>query len=193
MRRSIRLRPSLLALAGTFLFLSLAGCSPTPETPPKTLEISADDTMNYSVAAFEVRPGQRISITLTNKGTTLKTAGGHDLVVLQKNTNVSKFLEAASMEAIHDYVAPGSKKDVLASTKLLGPGDIHRAVCPCGLRFRVLIPRACGAGNEGCDDGKITPSTTTRRTRGFAGSRRMPRLRLIRRRFSATDYTHYRH
>jgi azurin len=79
--------------------------------------------MNYSVAAFEVRPGQRISITLTNKGTTLKTAGGHDLVVLQKNTNVSKFLEAASMEAIHDYVAPGSKKDVLASTKLLGPGE----------------------------------------------------------------------
>jgi azurin len=123
MRRSIRLRPSLLALAGTFLFLSLAGCSPTPETPPKTLEISADDTMKYSVAAFEVRPGQKISITLTNKGTTLKTAGGHDLVVLQKNTNVSKFLEAASMEAIHDYVAPGSKKDVLASTKLLGPGE----------------------------------------------------------------------
>ena len=123
MKGSFRPVLPLLTLAGTFLFLSLAGCSPTPETPPKTLEISADDTMKYSVAAFEVRPGQKISITLTNKGTTLKTAGGHDLVVLQKNTNVSKFLEAASMEAIHDYVAPGSEKDVLASTKLLGPGE----------------------------------------------------------------------
>ena len=31
-------------------------------------------------------------------------------------------LEAASMEAAHDYVPPGSK-EVLAHTKLLGPGE----------------------------------------------------------------------
>src|SRR5207244_2222221 len=79
--------------------------------------------MKYSVTAFEVRPGQKVSINLTNKGTTLKTAGGHDLVVLQKNTNVNRFLEAASLEASHDYVSSGSQKDVLASTKLLGPGE----------------------------------------------------------------------
>ena len=53
----------------------------------------------------------------------MKTAGGHILVVLQKNTNVNKFLEAASFEASHDYVSAGSQKDVLASTKLLGPGE----------------------------------------------------------------------
>ena len=58
--------------------------------------------MKYSVASFDVTPGQKVIITLTNKGTTLKTAGGHDLVVLQKNTNVNKFLEAASLEASHD-------------------------------------------------------------------------------------------
>jgi azurin len=123
MRRLVRLAPLLLALAGTFLFLSFAGCSRAPETPPKTVEISADDTMKYSVTAFEVRPGQTVSITLTNKGTALKTAGGHDLVALQKNTNVNRFLEAASLEASHDYVSPASHKDVLASTKLLGPGE----------------------------------------------------------------------
>jgi azurin len=123
MTRSVRLALSLLGLAGAFLFLSFAGCSRAPETPPKTVEISADDTMKYSVTAFDVRPGQKVSIILTNKGATLKTAGGHDLVVLQKNTNVNKFLEAASFEASHDYVSPGSQKDVLASTKLLGPGE----------------------------------------------------------------------
>jgi azurin len=123
MKISVRLVLLLIALMGGFLFLSLAGCSPTPETPPKILEISADDTMKYSVTAFEVKPGQKVSITLTNKGATLKTAGGHDLVVLHKNTNVNKFLEAASLEASRDYVSPGSQKDVLASTKLLGPGE----------------------------------------------------------------------
>ena len=123
MRKSVRLVSPLLALVSGFLFLSLAGCTPAPETPPKRVEISADDTMKYSVASFDVTPGQKVTITLTNKGTTLKTAGGHDLVVLQKNTNMNKFLEAASLEASHDYVSPGSQKNVLASTKLLGPGE----------------------------------------------------------------------
>jgi azurin len=79
--------------------------------------------MKYSVTAFEVTPGQKVSITLTNNGTTLKTAGGHNFVVLQKNTNVNRFLEAASLEASYDYLSPASQKDVLASTKLLGPGE----------------------------------------------------------------------
>jgi azurin len=123
MKTSVRLVLPLLALAGIFLLLSLAGCSGVPETPPKTVEISANDIMKYSVTAFDVRPGQKISITLTNKGTTPKKSGGHDLVVLQKNTNMKKFLEAASLEASHDYASPGSQKDVLASTRLLGPGE----------------------------------------------------------------------
>jgi len=123
MRTLVRLELSLLVLAGTFLSLSLAGCSGVPETPPKTVEISAYDTMKYSVTAFDVRSGQKISITLINKGTAPKKSGGHDLVVLQKNTNMKKFLEAASLEASHDYAPPGSQKDVLASTRLLGPGE----------------------------------------------------------------------
>jgi azurin len=123
MKTSVRLVLPLLALISGFLFLSLAGCSSAPETPAKIVEIIADDTMKYSVTAFDVRPGQKMSITLTNKGTTLKKAGGHDLVVLQGNTNVKRFLEAASLEASHDYVSAGSHKDVLASTKLLGPGE----------------------------------------------------------------------
>jgi nitrous oxide reductase accessory protein NosL len=67
MRKSVRLALLPLALAGSFLFLSLAGCSPAPETPPKTVEISADDTMKYSVASFDVTPGQKVIVTLTNK------------------------------------------------------------------------------------------------------------------------------
>jgi hypothetical protein len=36
MRPLVRHELSLLVLAGTFLSLSLAGCSGVPETPPKT-------------------------------------------------------------------------------------------------------------------------------------------------------------
>jgi len=154
MKTSVRLVLPLLALVSGFLFLSFAGCTPAPETPPKTVEISADDRMKYSVTAFDVRPGQKVSITLTNKGTTVKTAGGHDLVVLQKNTNVNRFLEAASLEASRDYVSPGSQKDVLASTKLLGPGESETITftapyVPAGYDFVCSFPGHAAQGMKG--------------------------------------------
>jgi azurin len=141
-------------LASGFLFLSFAGCSPTPETPPKILEISTNDTMKYSVTAFEVTPGQEVSLTLTNNGTALKTAGGHNFVVLQKNTNVNRFLEAASLEASHDYLSPASQKDVLASTKLLGPGESDTITftapyVPANYNFVCSFPGHAAQGMKG--------------------------------------------
>jgi len=105
--------------------MSLSGCSRAPEVPPKTVEVQADDKMRFDVTAFEVSPGQKISMTLKNVGTTPKLSMGHNLVVLDRSVNeqnVTKFLDAASMEAAHDYVPPTSK-EVIAHTKLLGPSE----------------------------------------------------------------------
>lgn len=114
----------ILALAGGFL-ISLSGCSPAPQTPPKAVEIQADDKMRFDVTAFDAKPGQKIAVTIKNVGTTPKFSMGHNFVMLDKaiNTgNVTTFLDKASMEAAHDYVPPGAK-DVLAHSKLLGPGE----------------------------------------------------------------------
>ncbi len=102
----------------------LSSCSRAPEAPPKTVEINADDKMKFDVTAFEAKPGQKISVTLKNVGTTPKFSMGHNFVMLNRNVNVQKFLDDASVQAAHDYVPPESeKKDVLAHTKLLGPGE----------------------------------------------------------------------
>ena len=113
------------ALGCSALAMSLSGCSRAPEVPPKTVEVQADDKMRFDVTAFEVSPGQKISMTLKNVGTTPKLSMGHNLVVLDRSVNeqnVTKFLDAASMEAAHDYVPPTSK-EVIAHTKLLGPSE----------------------------------------------------------------------
>src|SRR5438046_1676869 len=97
-------------------------CSKAPEVPPKEVTVQADDKMRFDMTAFEVKPGQKVSITLKNIGTTPKFSMGHNLVMLDRTiniTNVQKFLDAASMEASHDYVPP-TAKEVLAHTKLLG-------------------------------------------------------------------------
>jgi len=114
---------SLLALGCSALLFSIAGCSRAPEAPPKVVELTADDSMKYSVAQFEVTHGQNVTVTLKNTGTSPKASMGHNFVVLQKNVNWNAFVEAGSMDAAHDYVAPAQAKDVIAKTKLLGPNE----------------------------------------------------------------------
>ena len=118
---------SIIGFACSALFLALAGCSPAPAMPPKEVKIQADDKMKFDVTAFEVKPGQKISITLTNIGTTPKFSMGHNCVVIDRNVNVQTFLDAASMAAGTDYV-PKDFKGVLAHTKLLGPNEADTVV-----------------------------------------------------------------
>ena len=103
----------------------LPGCSPAPTAPPKTVEIHADDKMRFDLTAFDAKPGQKIAVTITNVGTTPKFSMGHNFVILNRTVNeqnVQRFLDAASTEASHDYVPPNST-DVIAHSKLLGPGE----------------------------------------------------------------------
>ena len=106
--------------------LLVSSCSRVPEAPPKEVTVQADDKMRFDVTAFDVSPNQKVSITLKNVGTTPKFSMGHNLVVLDRQINEqniqSKFLDPASSEAAHDYVPP-TDKNVLAHTKLLGPGE----------------------------------------------------------------------
>jgi azurin len=123
MRKSIWQSLPIIGLGCTALLLSIAGCSRAPQVPPKTIEITADDKMKFSVNAFDVAPGQQVTVTLKNIGTSPKASMGHDFVVLKKNVNMNAFLEAGAMDAAHEYVAPSMEKDIIARTKLLGPGE----------------------------------------------------------------------
>jgi azurin len=114
-----------LVFGSAALLLSLTMCSRAPEVPPKEVTIQADDKMRFDVTAFDAKPGQKISVTLKNIGTTPKLSMGHNFVMLDKGVNtdnVHAWLDKASMEASHDYV-PLDDKQVLAHTKLLGPNE----------------------------------------------------------------------
>jgi azurin len=121
-------RNSLLiaALSCAAVLSFITACSRAPETPPKEVQVQADDKMRFDVTAFDAKPGQKIKITLKNVGTTPKFSMGHNLVVLDKQIteqNVqSKFLDPAAQAASTEYVPKGDK-NVLAATKLLGPSE----------------------------------------------------------------------
>ncbi|HEV8419689.1 MAG TPA: plastocyanin/azurin family copper-binding protein [Candidatus Udaeobacter sp.] len=111
---------------GCSALLYFTGCSRAPEAPPKEVTVQADDKMRYDVTAFDASPGQKVSLTIKNIGTTPKFSMGHNFVLLDRvitTANIqSAFLDKASTEAAHDYVPPGAK-EVLAHSKLLGPGE----------------------------------------------------------------------
>lgn len=115
----------IIALGCSALLYSLTGCSRAPEAPPKEITIQADDKMRFDVTAFDAKPGQKIAVTIKNVGTTPKFSMGHNFVLLDHSINtgnVQRFLDAASVQAAHDYVPPDAK-EVIAHSKLLGPGE----------------------------------------------------------------------
>ena len=89
----------------------------------RTIEITGDDTMKYSVTAITAKPGESIKIRLTNKGTMPKMAAAHNVVVLKKGTDMTAFTTAAVMAGATEYIPAKFKDQVIASTKLAGPGE----------------------------------------------------------------------
>jgi azurin len=126
MRKTVIPLLALVALGCSAVFWVVTGCSRAPEAPPKEVTIQADDKMRYDMTAFDASPGQKIAVTIKNIGTTPKFSMGHNFVLLDRTINTgnvqASFLDKASMEASHDYVPPGDK-NVLAHSKLLGPGE----------------------------------------------------------------------
>jgi azurin len=125
MKRTFWQSLPILALGCSALLYSVTGCSRAPDVPPKMVEIHADDKMRYDLTAFEVKPGQKVSVTIKNVGTTPKFSMGHNFVMLDRTVNAGNattFLDKASTEAAHDYVPPNAK-EVLAHSRLLGPGE----------------------------------------------------------------------
>lgn len=104
---------------------SSPSASATPSAPAASaaveVEITANDTMKFSVTHIEAKAGQDVKITLVNIGSMPKAAMGHNFVLLKKGTDPKEVVDAAVTAAATDYI-PASKADVIiVHTKLLGP------------------------------------------------------------------------
>lgn len=88
-----------------------------------TVYISGDDRMKFSLETFTVKSGDMVRIIFENKGKMPKAAMGHNVVFLVAEVNVNAFVTAASKARNHDYIPVELSAQILAHTKLLGPGE----------------------------------------------------------------------
>ncbi len=90
-----------------------------------SIEVTANDTMQYSAKVFEVTAGEEVTLVLKNVGQLPKAAMGHNLIILKPGSNIVSFAIAAVGAAANDYVPQdeANQAQILAQTKLLGPGE----------------------------------------------------------------------
>ena len=96
----------------------------------QTVTITGNDTMQFDVKTFEVKAGSKVKIVFKNIGVVPKIAMGHNLVVLKKGITAIAFgQKALGAGANATNALPDSLKgEVVASTKLLGPGETDTVV-----------------------------------------------------------------
>jgi azurin len=86
------------------------------------VRITGNDQMRYSATRIEV-PAGKVKIELKNAGVLPKEAMGHNLMVLKPGSDPIAFATKGIAAKATDYVAPEVADQVLARTKVLGPGE----------------------------------------------------------------------
>jgi azurin len=90
----------------------------------RAIEITGNDTMKFSVTEIIAKPGEKLSVTLANNGTTPKFSMGHNWLLLATGVDIQPFLVASAEAVTTDYVPRATDGDkILAATRLLGPNE----------------------------------------------------------------------
>ena len=88
------------------------------------LEMTGSDRMKYNLEAFSVPAGSLVRLNFRNVGKMPKAAMGHNVVFLKAGVDSGAFATAAAAARDNDYIPAQLVDQILAYTKLLGPGEI---------------------------------------------------------------------
>jgi azurin len=133
----------------------LGSCSPGRETPPpKKIEMTGDDETKFNVTSFEVRPGQKVALTLKNIGELPKEAMSHNWVLLERGTDAARVVQTGFEHPESDYITAEYSRRVVAKTKLLGPGESDSVTFtapydPGAYEYICTFPEHFGRGMKG--------------------------------------------
>ncbi len=113
------------------LTVVLTGCgqaeSPEPVEPEldlvTSITITGNDRMEFDITEFAVPAGAEITLLFDNIGVMPKEAMGHNLAILDKDMDPNTFAAAAIRHPGNEYIPPEYEDQVIATTKILGPGE----------------------------------------------------------------------
>ncbi len=132
------IKASKYLMMAAVLTLAACGSSETTETTTTTpeessvgvqpsgeakLTISGGDDMKFDNNYFEVKKGQKVTLTLVHTGTSPKATMGHNWVLLKPGTDLTDFGNKAVNAQANDYIPESEAASIIAHTKLIGGGE----------------------------------------------------------------------
>ena len=137
----------------TALAVASVSAAPSPDDV-KTVVITANDTLKFSVTRIEGQPGQEIHLQLKNVGAMPKEVMGHNWILLKAGADVSAYAAAAVAAKSDNYQPRALADEVLASIPLLGPRQtaavtFQAPMAPGSYPFLCSFPGHFQAGMRG--------------------------------------------
>lgn len=105
----------------------LAASGSAGQAAGRVVAIEVGDNMKFSLTAITAKPGEQIRIVLKDVGQMPKVAMAHNFVLLKKGANPKAFVDKSVNARDTEFIAPAVKDQVLASTRLVGPGETAEA------------------------------------------------------------------
>ncbi len=118
-------RPTFwLLLAAAFLTLAACGGGDGDARSSRTsILITGNDLMQFSKTEFTVQAGSEVTVLFRNVGEMPKAAMGHNIAFLAKGVDPDAFSASAQRHPQNEYIDPELQHQVLAATRILGPGE----------------------------------------------------------------------
>jgi azurin len=107
-------------IVGTIIATACLSAAPAPDEVT-TVEITANDTLKFSVTRIEVQPGQKVHVELKNTGSLPKEVMAHNWILLKSGVDITAYATAALGARSDDYQPKALADEVLAAIPLLGP------------------------------------------------------------------------
>ena len=109
----------------TIMLVSIASALLAFGSNHTEVTISGNDAMQFDIKSFNASAGSDFKLTFKNIGKLPKIAMGHNLVILKKGVSAIKFGQKvlAAGGSATNALPESVMDDVLAHTKLLGPGE----------------------------------------------------------------------
>ncbi len=87
------------------------------------INLTGDDHMQYNDTLFKVKAGQEITLDMKNIGELPAAAMSHNVVILKPGSSVNDYGNAAVNAKDEGYIPSDKSDEVIAHTKMLGPGE----------------------------------------------------------------------
>lgn len=103
--------------------MATASAATRPAAAPRVIQLEVGDHMKFIPAAITAAPGESIRVVIRHVGQMPKAAMGHNFVLLKKGVDAKALVGKCSSARETDFVAPAVKPEILAATRLVGPGE----------------------------------------------------------------------